>query len=116
MPRGGKREGAGAPKGNTNALKHGGRAKVIYGVPLNKKLSRFEYRALCLEQLSTLKHIDELEGGWISPQYQEHKKRYKGAVTFSERRSKAKCIVSLENRELLNFANNYFSCSLNNAK
>ncbi len=47
MPRGGKREGAGAPKGNRNALKHGGRAKVLYGIPLNKKLSRFEYRALC---------------------------------------------------------------------
>jgi len=27
MPRGGKRPGAGAPKGNLNALKHGGRSK-----------------------------------------------------------------------------------------
>ena len=47
MARGGKRVGAGAPKGNRNALKHGGRAKVHYGVPLDKTLSSFEYRALC---------------------------------------------------------------------
>ena len=43
MARGGKRVGAGAPKGNRNALKHGGRAKVHYGVPLDKTLSSFEY-------------------------------------------------------------------------
>ena len=51
MARGGKRKGAGAPKGNKNALKHGGRAKVMHGVPLDKELSDFEYKALCLVQL-----------------------------------------------------------------
>ncbi|WP_155866693.1 hypothetical protein [Colwellia sp. PAMC 21821] len=41
MPRGGKRNGAGAPKGNFNAIKHGRRAKVLYSIPLDKKLTGF---------------------------------------------------------------------------
>jgi hypothetical protein len=32
MPRGGKRPGAGAPKGNLNALKHGERSKQFAGL------------------------------------------------------------------------------------
>jgi hypothetical protein len=34
MPRGGKRPGAGAPKGNLNALKHGERSKQLAGLGL----------------------------------------------------------------------------------
>jgi len=92
MPRGGKRVGAGAPKGNGNALKHAGRAKVFYGVPLDKELTRFEYRALCLEQMATLKELDEIDGGsgYSYSMYLKHKHRYRGAVEFNERRNKAR--------------------------
>ena len=85
MPRGGKRKGAGAPKGNQNALQHGGRAKVRYGVPLDVPLTRNQYRALCMDQLDQLKAIDEsqeLDEGCISPLYLDHKERYKGAMFF----------------------------------
>jgi hypothetical protein len=92
MPRGGKRLGAGAPKGNQNALKHGGRAKVLYGVPLNKRLTRFEYRALCLEQLEQLSVVHELygESPYLITMYSKHKRRYIGAVEFNERKRQAK--------------------------
>jgi len=47
MPRGGKRPGAGAPKGNLNALKHGGRSKqfkqlgeIVAASPRARKLLR----------------------------------------------------------------------------
>jgi len=103
MARGGRRLGAGAPMGNKNALKHGGRAKVLYGVPLYKALNNFEYRSLCFEQLAMLKELDELDGGWISPQYLAHKERYIGAVVFNERRSKYKSAYDRENRTLLRF-------------
>lgn len=103
MPSGGKRQGAGAPIGNKNALKHGGRAKVLYGVPLYKVLTTFEYRALCLEQLTMLKELDELDGGWTSPRYLVHKDRYIGAVTFCERRSKFKSAYDKENRVFLRY-------------
>lgn len=106
MPRGGKREGAGAPKGNQNALKHGGRSRVLYGVPLNKHLTEFEYKALCMMQLGNLKEIDELNGGWISPIYQNHKIRYQGAVIFRETRSKTKCIQTIELRNFLRLTKN----------
>jgi len=85
MSRGGKRPGAGAPKGNTNALKHGGRAKVLFGIPLTMQLSRFEYRALCFEQLEEIKLRDENLVGAISTDYVAHKKRYQGAIEFSDR-------------------------------
>ena len=104
MPSGGKRKGAGAPKGNKNALKHGGRAKVLYGITLNQKLTKFEYRALCMEQLEVLKTSDELEGGWTSQTYFQHRERYAGAVFFRESRAKYKCKYALENRALLRFA------------
>jgi hypothetical protein len=92
MSRGGKRSGAGAPKGNQNALKHGGRAKVLYGVPLNKKLNRFEYRALCLEQLEQLSLVDEFHGQsiYLLKMYLKHKNRYIGAVEFNERKRQTK--------------------------
>ncbi len=85
MPRGGKRPGAGAPKGNTNALRHGGRAKVLFGIPLEIQLTRFEYRALCFEQLEEVKLRDENLFGEISMDYVAHKKRYQGTIEFNER-------------------------------
>lgn len=85
MPRGGKRAGAGAPKGNTNALKHGGRAKVMFGIPLEIQLTRFEYRALCFEQLDSIKQRDEALVGEISIDFVTYKKRYQGAIEFSDR-------------------------------
>ena len=53
MPRGGKRPGAGAPKGNLNALKHGGRSKqfkqlgeIVAASPkVRKLLLRYANRA-----------------------------------------------------------------------
>ena len=105
MSRGGKRKGAGAPKGNTNAIKHGGRAKVLYGIPLDKKLTVFEYRSLCFEQLDTLKTLDEFEGGWVSPIYLNHKDRYRGALLFSERRVRSKCKHTNEYKKLIRYVN-----------
>lgn len=92
MPSGGKRKGAGAPIGNRNALKHGGRAKVIYGVPLNKVLSPFEYKALCLEQMAALKELNEIDGGsgYSYSVYLNHKHRYLGAIEFNERKQKTR--------------------------
>lgn len=84
MPRGGKRKGAGAPKGNTNALKHGGRARVLYGIQLDQKLTRFQYRALCMEQLEQLKQNDIEVGCGLSKTYYLHRRRYRGAVVFNE--------------------------------
>lgn len=78
MARGGKRVGAGAPKGNKNALKHGGRAKVHYGVPLGKTLSSFEYRALCLEQLDSVKEFDLLNNHRLTDCFWGYYHRYKG--------------------------------------
>ncbi|AQQ00637.1 hypothetical protein B0W48_12965 [Pseudoalteromonas aliena] len=78
MPRGGKRKGAGAPKGNKNAFKHGGRAKVFFGVALNKELTLFEYRALCLMQLNELQEQVQLTGN--KQLIYKYLKRYKGAV------------------------------------
>jgi hypothetical protein len=101
MPRGGKRKGAGAPKGNQNALKHGGRAKVLYGISLDRKLSKFEYRALCMEQLEALKTSDELEGGWTSVTYFKLRERYAGAVFFRESRAKYKCKYTQENKAFI---------------
>lgn len=80
MPRGGKRKGAGAPKGNTNALKHGGRARVLFGIPLDKELTRIEYRALCLEQLNHILEEDKNTGLGMSSKFWELNKRYKGAI------------------------------------
>ena len=105
MGRGGKRKGAGAPKGNTNALKHGGRAKVIYGIPLDRKLTRFEYRSLCFEQLEAVKILDEVEGGWVSPLYLNHKVRYRGALLFSERRVRSKSKYINEYKTLIRYVN-----------
>jgi hypothetical protein len=107
MPRGGKRKGAGAPKGNQNALKHVGRAKVRYGVPLDVKLTRFEYRALCMEQLQAIKELDDYLS-WTSPLYLEHKNRYKGAIYFREARIKCNSYNSLELIPLAKAANAYF--------
>lgn len=85
MPRGGKRNGAGAPKGNSNAIKHGGRAKVFYGIPLDKKLTRFEYRALCLEQLDQVKSQDVLFDITLGSTYYQLKQRYHGAIFINEK-------------------------------
>lgn len=104
MARGGKRNGAGAPKGNQNAFKHGGRAKVLYGIALNRQLTSFEYKALCFEQLDAIKKIDEAEGGWVSPSYLHHKKRYRGALLFSERRVRSKCRYTKEHKEFMRYA------------
>ncbi len=103
MPRGGKRKGAGAPKGNKNALKHGGRARVLYGVPLKKELTQFEYRALCMEQLQTIKEQDEYYD-WTSGTYLQHKDRYKGAIFFREKRNKNKAFHSIENKSFMAYA------------
>lgn len=101
--RGGKRKGAGAPKGNQNALKHGGRAKVLYGVPLNKKLTRFEYRALCMEQLETIKQQDEFID-CTSCTYLQHKDRYKGAIFFREKRIKNRAFHAIEYTSFMSYA------------
>lgn len=82
MARGGKRKGAGAPKGNKNALKHGGRAKVMHGVPLDKQLSDFEYKALCLVQLETLKKLNKDNDYESRLLIYNHFNRYKGALSF----------------------------------
>ena len=103
MPRGGKRKGAGAPKDNQNAFKHGGRAKVLYGVDLNKQLTSFEYKALCMEQMGQLKHLDELDDGGTSQLYLEHKERYKGAIFFREKRSKTKSIFINDTLNLIRY-------------
>lgn len=83
MPRGGKRKGAGAPAGNKNALKHGGRAKVLFGIPLDKKINRVEYRALCLEQLETIKEYEKGRYLGLSEVFNLHYERYKGAVRLN---------------------------------
>ncbi|MCK8118500.1 hypothetical protein MTF68_13080 [Pseudoalteromonas sp. 2CM37A] len=82
MARGGKRKGAGAPKGNKNALKHGGRAKVMHGVPLDKELSDFEYKALCLVQLETLKKLNKDDSYESRLLIYKHFMRYKGTLSF----------------------------------
>ncbi|KGK02158.1 hypothetical protein [Pseudoalteromonas sp. ND6B] len=82
MTRGGKRKGAGAPKGNKNAFKHGGRAKVMHGVPLDKELSDFEYKALCLVQLETLKKLNKDNDYESRLLINNHFNRYKGALSF----------------------------------
>lgn len=82
MGRGGKRKGAGAPKGNKNAFKHGGRAKVMHGVPLDKELSDFEYKALCLVQLETLKKLNKDNDYESRLLITNHFNRYKGALSF----------------------------------
>jgi hypothetical protein len=103
MARGGKREGAGAPKGNQNALKHGGRAKVLYGVSLDQELRRFEYRALCMEQLEAIKRQDEYWGS-TSILYLKHKERYKGAIFFQENLNKSKAYYNLGHKVLMAYA------------
>lgn len=80
MPRGGKRKGAGAPKGNTNALKHGGRAKVLFGIPLDKELTRVEYLGLCLTQLEYIHKHCKRNGFAPSNEFLIHSQRYGGAV------------------------------------
>ena len=82
MARGGKRKGAGAPKGNKNAYKHGGRAKVLHGVPLDKELSECEYKALCLVQLEALKKMDKRHDCEFRLLIYKHLKRYGGALSF----------------------------------
>ncbi|WP_076919181.1 hypothetical protein [Pseudoalteromonas sp. SK18] len=82
MARGGKRKGAGAPKGNKNAFKHGGRAKVMHGVPLDKQLSDFEYKALCLVQLETLKKLNKDNDYESRLLINNHFNRYKGTLSF----------------------------------
>lgn len=47
MPRGGRREGAGAPRGNTNALKHGRRSKLLKRM-VEKLMADDEMRSLLL--------------------------------------------------------------------
>lgn len=82
MARGGKRKGAGAPKGNKNAFKHGGRAKVMHGIPLDKELSDFEYKALCLVQLETLKKLNKDDSYEYRLLIYKHFMRYKGTLSF----------------------------------
>lgn len=76
MARGGKRKGAGAPKGNTNALKHGGRAKVLFGIPLDKQLTRFEYIALCLTRLDYISENSSNSEPSENPVFKMHNNRY----------------------------------------
>jgi hypothetical protein len=114
MARGGKRKGAGAPLGNQNALKHGGRAKVKYGVPLDKVLSTFEYKALCMVQMATLKDLNEVGGGSGYSQYMYilHKRRYIGAIEFNERRNVSK--ATKFDREFLKYCDSALKIALKN--